>query len=242
MHCKPFKAWYNRREHGSNRIFTYGKRGKRVATGLLQLGNWLLLIGAVLFIVAAFKAFRAGRQSARRRLLCRQTRCAEPYSPLGFSGHTDFCGDRCAGGLSIQSASAFSHCQRFNANAAGHCHPQPDAGHLYVNTSTNRNFQPDAASNFYTIARSNADSDLTTQPARRLTDSGAPGRDCCHRTPGWSLPHWPQSLTAKARPPIRDWLSPPARVPCACSFKRPTSITVSRGACCATRATVRLIV
>jgi hypothetical protein len=33
-----------------------------VATGLIQLGNWLLLIGALLFIVAAFKAFWAGRQ------------------------------------------------------------------------------------------------------------------------------------------------------------------------------------
>jgi len=35
---------------------------KHVATGLIQLGNWLLLIGAVLFIVAAFKAVWAGRQ------------------------------------------------------------------------------------------------------------------------------------------------------------------------------------
>ena len=33
-----------------------------MATGLIQLGNWLLLIGAVLFIVAAFKAARAGRR------------------------------------------------------------------------------------------------------------------------------------------------------------------------------------
>ena len=35
---------------------------KHVATGLIQLGNWLLLIGAVLFIVAAFKAVWASRQ------------------------------------------------------------------------------------------------------------------------------------------------------------------------------------
>jgi hypothetical protein len=33
-----------------------------VATGLIQLGNWVLLIGALLFIVAAFQAVRAGRQ------------------------------------------------------------------------------------------------------------------------------------------------------------------------------------
>ena len=33
-----------------------------MAAGLIQLGNWLLLIGALLFIVAAFKALRAGRQ------------------------------------------------------------------------------------------------------------------------------------------------------------------------------------
>ncbi len=33
-----------------------------MATGLIQLGNWLLLIGALLFIVAAFKAVWAGRQ------------------------------------------------------------------------------------------------------------------------------------------------------------------------------------
>lgn len=33
-----------------------------MATGLIQLGNWLLLVGALLFIVAAFKAARAGRQ------------------------------------------------------------------------------------------------------------------------------------------------------------------------------------
>jgi len=29
---------------------------------LIQLGNWVLLIGALLFIVAAFQAVRAGRQ------------------------------------------------------------------------------------------------------------------------------------------------------------------------------------
>ena len=33
-----------------------------MAAGLLQVGQWLLLIGAVLFIVAVFQAFRAGRQ------------------------------------------------------------------------------------------------------------------------------------------------------------------------------------
>ena len=33
-----------------------------MAAGLLQVGHWLLLIGAVLFIVAVFQAFRAGRQ------------------------------------------------------------------------------------------------------------------------------------------------------------------------------------
>jgi hypothetical protein len=33
-----------------------------VATGLIQLGNWVLLIGALLFIVAAFNTLRAGRQ------------------------------------------------------------------------------------------------------------------------------------------------------------------------------------
>ena len=33
-----------------------------MAAGLIQLGNWLLLIGALLFILAAFNALRAGRQ------------------------------------------------------------------------------------------------------------------------------------------------------------------------------------
>jgi hypothetical protein len=33
-----------------------------VATGLIQLGNWLLLIGALLFIASAIQAMRAGRQ------------------------------------------------------------------------------------------------------------------------------------------------------------------------------------
>lgn len=33
-----------------------------MATGLIQLGNWLLLLGALLFAVAAFNALRAGRQ------------------------------------------------------------------------------------------------------------------------------------------------------------------------------------
>ena len=33
-----------------------------MATGLIQLGNWLLLAGALLFIVAVFNALRAGRQ------------------------------------------------------------------------------------------------------------------------------------------------------------------------------------
>jgi hypothetical protein len=33
-----------------------------VATGLIQLSNWLLLLGALLFIVAVFNALRAGRQ------------------------------------------------------------------------------------------------------------------------------------------------------------------------------------
>ena len=33
-----------------------------MATGLIQLGNWLLLAGALLFILAAFNALRAGRQ------------------------------------------------------------------------------------------------------------------------------------------------------------------------------------
>ncbi len=33
-----------------------------MATGLIQLGNWLLLIGALLFILAVLNAVRAGRQ------------------------------------------------------------------------------------------------------------------------------------------------------------------------------------
>lgn len=33
-----------------------------MATGLIQLGNWLLLTGALLFIVAVFSALRAGQQ------------------------------------------------------------------------------------------------------------------------------------------------------------------------------------
>ena len=59
------RAWYNRAEQSLDKTLTCTDEASHVTTLLLQFGNWLLLAGITLFVIAVINVLRSSRQARR---------------------------------------------------------------------------------------------------------------------------------------------------------------------------------